>query len=68
MVKGTAASCVLFRLRAEAARMREEWPDYHHQRATRPQRSLSAAALVRSIRFVQVVPPAFGVFVSALGD
>ena len=35
-VKGTAASRVFFRLRAEAARMREEWPDYHHHGLARP--------------------------------
>ena len=67
-VKGTAASRVFFHLRAEAVRMREEWPDLIDQGPARPQGSPSAAFLIRSIRFAQVVPPAFGAFVSTPGD
>ena len=46
-VKGTAASRVFFRLRAEAVRMREEWPDFVSPRANTPARE-SVSRLSRS--------------------
>ena len=62
-VLGTAASRVYFHLKAEAVRMERKWSDACYLGPARPSRSLSAASLIRSIRFKQVVPPSFGAFV-----
>ena len=67
-MKGTATNCDFFRLSAESDRMRKEWPDFGHQEPTHPLGSRSAAFLIRNIRFTQVVPPAFGPFVSVSED
>ena len=56
-VQGAAASRVFFLLVAEAGRMREKWSDDFHFGLTRPFVSLSAASLIRSIRFMQVESP-----------
>ena len=55
-VKGTAASRVFCRLKAEAVEWGSKWPDANHLGLARPQRSPSAVSLIRSIRFVQVEP------------
>ena len=62
-VKGTAASRVFCRLKAEAVEWESKWPDTHHLGLTRPQWSQSAVSLIRSIRFAQV-EPSFGALAS----
>ena len=54
--RDTAASRVL-PTQSRSCRMGEKWPDAVFQGLTRPTRSPSAASLIRSIRFTQVVPP-----------
>ena len=54
--KYTAASRVL-PTQSRSCRMGEKWPDARYQGLTRPKWSPSAASLIRSIRFTQVVPP-----------
>ena len=55
-MKGTAASRVFCRLEAEAVEWESNWSDTIYLGLTRPQRSLPAASLIRSIRFAQVEP------------
>jgi len=56
--KGTAASRVFCRLKAEAVEWENKWPDDTYLGLTRPKQSPSAVSLIRSIRFAQVVPSA----------